>query len=317
MAINKPYTPDMKWDQSAYEALRATWPPERIAEDERALKEIFKLAEDCPLLAEELEWAKQHGIKFFIDHQAVNLGGYYKQGMGVVVIAENFFEDPANAVEALAHELRHAWQDYHGLVRLDYYNFDKYSIQDALREADAFAFGRLAQSQYLTTTLEKKGAMVAYPAIENERLAALFMHWFSPQNLTGTGQSFTGFYGDASSKRFGQGYGLFPVDNTKPDKGLPVRQKELAVTLYGLGQGINVDNIQDVLRLGVNFSGTANYLAQMQPDILLKKVLRPSLAHTFWGVANAKQKKLTTEIRKSGLRQKLAPENKRKYHPWP
>jgi hypothetical protein len=82
-----------------------------------------------------------------------------------------------------------------------------------------------------------------------------------------------------------------------------------------LGTGINIHDLQDVLRLGVSFDGTRNYLAGLGPDILLKQILRPSLADAFWGAANDEQKKLTNELRKAYLKQKLAPENKRHPHP--
>jgi predicted peroxiredoxin len=80
MFVKKAHKPKIHWDQTAFKKLKATWSPERIDEDNETLDKIFALAADCPLLAEALDWAKEHGIKFFVDRTAVKLGGYYAQG---------------------------------------------------------------------------------------------------------------------------------------------------------------------------------------------------------------------------------------------
>ena len=41
MAASKKYKPETHWNQTAFEELKATWSPERIAEDEKTLQEIF------------------------------------------------------------------------------------------------------------------------------------------------------------------------------------------------------------------------------------------------------------------------------------
>jgi len=114
------------------------------------------------------------------------------------------------------------------------------------------------------------------------------------------------------SKICGQACGLFPVDNTKPDKGLPERRYEFmpkSVKYYHDTKPINIDDVQDVLRLGTNFSGTENYMDAVPRNILTNKILNPSLADTFWGAANDDQRKLTTELREAD--QKRANRNAR------
>ena len=311
MAEASAYKPEIKWDQTAFEALRATWSPERIAEDEKTLEKIFRMAEDSPQLMEELEWARQHGIKFFIDHTAVNCGGYYWPGSGVMAISAKQVSSPAFTVEILAHELRHAWQDYHGLLAWNDLtpsagNFAEFSIKNALAEADALAYGQRASFEFQSAQYKKiKEPVPAYIqkalSDENADLGEKFLSWF--------GGWHSNFYGDFFSIKHGVKWGVY--DGAFPTHNFEHHPVEPQLS------GLNIDNIQDVLQLGVNFSGTKNYLAQLQRDILPKQILRPSLANAFWGVANDKQKKLTTELRKVHLRQKLAPENKRKYHPWP
>ncbi len=316
MDANKIHKPETHWDQTAFEEMRATWSPERMAEDEKTLKEIFALAAACPLLAEALDWAKQHDVKFFVDRTVVSSRGYYTNGTGVLGIAEKIAADPEKAAKTVVHEIRHAWQNYNGLSRASTSGFSEHFIMQALIEADAKAFGMRAGDQIKAALLKKQGEPVPADlqkslADENADLGRKFLIWFGPSGWTET-------YGDSSSKRYGQRYDLFPVDNTKPDKGLPERRYEFTPkNITFRRKYINVNDMQDVLRLGVNFSGTKNYLAALQPDILPKQILRPSLADTFWGAANDDQKKLTGEIRKAYLKKKLAPENKKKPHPWP
>ena len=115
MAVEETYKPETHWDQTAFDELKATWSPERIAEDEKALQEIFALAADVPLLAEALEWARSHGVKFFIDRTATGIEGYYKPGTGVVGITARGLANPGEAIESIVHEVRHAWQQYNWL----------------------------------------------------------------------------------------------------------------------------------------------------------------------------------------------------------
>ena len=125
------------------------------------------------------------------------------------------------------------------------------------------------------------------------------------------------FNGENISKDYAQRKGIIQVDKSKPNGGLLAGGFEFKVGYNPIIGDLDAGDMDSVLRLGVNFSGTVNYLAQLQPDILPRQILSPSLANTFWGSANPEQKKLTTEIRKVNLREKLAPENKRKLHPWP
>jgi hypothetical protein len=305
MAASEKYKPETSWDQTAFEKLKATWTPERIAEDDATLKNIFALAADCPLLAEALDWANTHGIKFFIDHQAVNIGGYYTMGTGVMAVVP---KTSLSMEEVMVHEIRHAWQDYHGLVSWDDNTahdgcFNDFFINNALIEADAKGYGLLAASQARAArrTKEIKAAGLAIPESlshyqeelldENAQLGKGFLSWFRSDFQPAA-------YGDFFSKFYGQKWGLYTG-------ALPERNMEFDLDPPHL-RGMDINNIQDVLRLGFNFSGTKNYLAALQPDILPKKILRPSLADTFWGKANMTQRKLTGELRKAHLKKKLA-----------
>jgi len=313
MAVKGTYKPKIPWDQTAFEALKATWTPQRIAEDEKTLQEIFALAADVPLLAEALEWAEQHGVKFFIDRTATGIEGYYKPGTGVVAITAAGLANPGEAVESIVHEIRHAWQQYNGFGAEAAHGFSEYLITVSLKEADAEAFARRAKDQYKFYELTKNHKKVpdslrAGLAKENADLGANFQVWFP---------LFAGRYGDRGSKAYNQALGLFPPE-ARLNTGLSGGHFEFdPARVKFTGENININNVQDVVRMGRFFSGAKNYLAALQPDILPKKILRPSLANTFWGAASSDQRKLTNDIRKAELKKKLTPENKRKHHPWP
>ena len=331
VAEKQPYKPKVRWDQSAYKKMRVTWSPERKAEDGKLLRKIFRMAAASPLLAEEIKWARAHGIKFFIDRTAVNCGGYYTPGAGVVAIAAKYASPETMedfAFEVMGHEIRHAWQDYHGYIGIKrnilISEFSRELLQVALYEADAKAYGRLVGRQMnlafrKQAIKEIEAAEAKEPPLKSPRerenrqrirevvrmrrreslefeeqslrdtngiLIAEFKKWFETSSV---------YYGDACSKRLGRAWGVYAGD-------LPRRNFEFQAYVSRFTPGIDVDDMQSVLRLGRSFSGTGNYLAKMSPDILLKQILRPSLADTFWGAANDDQKKLTTVLRKAFLK---------------
>ena len=95
-----------------------------------------------------------------------------------------------------------------------------------------------------------------------------------------------GSTGIAAAKLMAEVFGLLPPDDVKPherppemrlNKGLSeVRFEFDPQSVFFTGRSININNIQDVVRMGRFFSGTKNYLAALQPDILPKKILCPS-----------------------------------------
>jgi len=323
MTVQNKHQPEVHWDQSEFEKLKATWSFWRKRKDRKALKKVFARAAAVPLLAEALAWADQHGIKFFVDHQAVNIGGYYVPGTGVVAVTPSMLKHFESAANLLAHEIRHAWQDYHGLVARDDRVYHERSFEDsfintALTEADANAFGKLAQAQAEIAQIKENIRKFGDKETENWYLEALkktiesesaklrkeFLKWFRPDGTS------TEFYGDAASKSYGQRWNIY-------QGALPPRNFEYKPAVSYEGFGVDIHDIQEVLRLGVDFTGARNYLADLQPDVLPKQILRHSLADTFWSAANDEQRKLTTELRKAYLKKKLAPENRKPHHPWP
>lgn len=284
---------EVKWDQSGFDAWQATLPPERIAEDEKLLKEIFNLASRSPTLKQALDWAGQHGIKFFVDRTTKSYHGQYKNGMGVVAIAAFEFERPEKAISTITHEIRHAWQDYYGLISNgSTVNFSKYYTQTALIEADANAFGERAESEFLAAGSPHS---LTY---ETTDLGIKFLSWFSSVELPL-------YYGTVASEYIGQWLGVVPASKSPP--GNNFSQGDSLKTLYPLGAGVDVSDIENVLKLGKGFAGEKSYLAALPKEVLLKNVLAPSIADTFYGAASDNQRKLTADIRKAYLRKTLKP----------
>lgn len=295
-----------KWDQKDFDKMISRWSPRRRARDEKALAKIFALAESSPAFAAALAWADKNGLRFFIDRKIDSLG-YYTPGTGVLGIASDALLDTAEAIATIIHEIRHAWQECNGLSSDEggdvEPSFRDGFLRTALTEADAEAWGLLAKRQYLRSQV---GLPLALPAAqEKEELAFGFLLWFNPE----AGHAWT--YGDGLSKDFGVQAGIY--------KGRAKKQKyEFKTRAEGpLGGTIGIDNLQDVRRLGVSFSGGSNYLAALPSDILVKRILRPSLADTFWGAADAKEMKRTAALRKYDLREKLGvvPKKRRFFSP--
>nr|AIA18612.1 hypothetical protein [uncultured bacterium] len=300
---------EVKWDQHTFEEFKAGLSQSRLAKDKRLLKEIFNLASRSPTAMQALDWAEQHGVQFSIDRTMTDSFGCYKNG--IVFIAEASSADAEDVVDTITHEIRHAWQDYHGLIRRRTDSFSQSFIQAALTEADANAFGERAAAELRVARLKRlrkvnpkrRKLKNLQRSLTNEKadLGKKFLSWFS--------SDLPEVYGEIFSKSIGRKAGVIPAIKP-PAKGRPPKAGwELKERLRPLGTGVDTNHIEDVLKLGQSFSGTENYLAQLPKEVLLKQILAPSLADTFYGAANDDQKKLTADIRKAHLQKKLKPGN--------
>ncbi len=117
----------------------------RVTQDRKLLRQLMRDAKRSPTAQSALNWAKAHGIKFIVDH-TTNAGGYYCTSTGVVALSAAALDrtwDPYYGVEVLVHEIRHAWQDHHGIIpSVDNYrtaDLARISILQALYLADEFA----------------------------------------------------------------------------------------------------------------------------------------------------------------------------------
>jgi len=118
--------------------------PARRKKDKARIRDIRRLMAKSPLGKELLKWADANNIRIEMDHQT-QAGGYYYQGYKIVALsARNSNEQ---LVGTLAHEIRHAWQDSHGMIPSLTQDWNKlqsagdYITQIKFIEADAFAVG--------------------------------------------------------------------------------------------------------------------------------------------------------------------------------
>lgn len=145
-----------QWQRDNLAPWRAARDEERMIWDEERILALRKAMGESKTAAAALAWADRCGIEVIVDH-SVSAGGYYWPGTGVVAVAarqlqhDNFF---AGAIGVLTHEIRHAWQDYHGLIYCP--TDDEGAISplgrdlaiEGLFEADADAHGKLAEAEY-------------------------------------------------------------------------------------------------------------------------------------------------------------------------
>lgn len=119
-------------------------PPMRRKKDAQKIRKVRSLMMKSPLGKELLKWADDHGIRIVIDRQT-QAGGYYYPGYKIVALNGNL--DNLTLTGTLAHEIRHAWQDSHGMIpslTKDWHRLQSagdYIAQIKLIEADAFAVG--------------------------------------------------------------------------------------------------------------------------------------------------------------------------------
>ncbi len=304
----------VRWDRTDFDKMLRGFSEERRAGDAQEIDWLFSLAALSPTARQALEWAKAHDVRFFVDRMATGAGGYYATGAGVVGIAESSLNDGFYGVSALVHEIRHAWQDAHGLIASPSCDFTTYSIQKALIEADAFAFEllvmnelRLGQEQ--ASLRQRSNSLSAYEALELREsfarqkaaiddkegfLAQGFSFWFdSPRAAC---------YGAAIACRFAAMFGMASVP---PDVvSVPWGGFELVNGASRIPKdGIDITDPQRLAMLGKTFAG-GSYFKQLPRDFLSREAVRPSLALTFYNAANGNQKKLTQAIRKESLKEK-------------
>lgn len=147
--------------RAARDDARAVWDAEKIIHLRAAMAE-------SKTAAAALAWADRNGIEIIVDHR-VQAGGYYWPGTGVVAIsarqvAHEGFLGPA--VGTLTHEIRHAWQDYHGLIYCPTEEEGATSplgrdlAIEGLFEADADAHGKLAEAEYKHARTQQRVMML-------------------------------------------------------------------------------------------------------------------------------------------------------------
>lgn len=303
--------PKTNWNKTSLEEFRASLTPARLKEDEKQLSRLFSIAAKVPELKAALDWANEHNIDLIVDRTSRGIGGYYSVGSGVVAFSAPAFGSDMKLAGVAVHEIRHAWQDYYGMIATADTKFADYFIKIALIEADATAHQMLAEEQAsLAGGREAAEARWRqYPVDDDMKRTVRESHDRREARLQDRDkylwEQFKGWYtsfrpasyGDTAARAFGTKLG---IPGIKPqDFKFEFRHKEAP----GL-TGVDFARTEQLRRLGKGFKG-GNYFDVAPTEQLARKYLSPGLADRFFR-ATGKAQKLATEIRLRQLKLKAA-----------
>lgn len=295
-----------RWRRADFHNHQKRKSPQRLEKDRVALEKVFAEAENIPLFKEALDWAREHGIEFFVDRRCTkHVGAFYAGGRGIIGINHRVLQNPQLAAVYLTHEIRHAWQDVHGLLehsrKLDYV---EQAVRTALIEADAMAFETVAMHQSARATLKKRAAETGLPKdlavrlkriekyLENEKddLWRGFRGWFySPRPY---------FYGGSVLQREAAAFG---IKGAKPED--HKYEFKPTITIHPRRGPIDITDEADYQKLGTTFSG-ANYLNNPERrEFVQRKVSSPAEARSYW--SGNKPLQMASDVRKRELKIKL------------
>ncbi len=132
---------------------------ERRASDQKRIHAVREMIVLDPLGRKLLDWADENGIVILVDNQTTS-GGYYVSGLNTIGLSG--MDKDYNLVGALAHEIRHAWQDSEGLLtclssKYPLPKVQEYMLQTRFFEADAHAVGNKVKKSVINLVLDSTG----------------------------------------------------------------------------------------------------------------------------------------------------------------
>lgn len=226
------------------------------ARDEALLCDLCALAQNSPTAMRALHWALINDIRVSLAPREGNTLGTYSTADNYVRLnlGRGTLDRDALlvALGTLVHEIRHAWQDAHGLLphisssQMRYGRLDYALAQNALVEADAHTYGMTAVAE---VTLGKREAEALGQDLRLEGMQGFFRDWFATRAQS---------YGDKMREQHAASF---------------TRSEGSALDAP---TGINPYCRTELLRLGRDFSGNANYIAGINPDHFTKFYLAPT-----------------------------------------
>lgn len=306
-----------EWNQKALGKFRRARDKATKADDAAKLSRLFNLAAKSPELKDALDWAKAHGIKFIVDRKSSSVGGYYWVGSGVVAFgASSAFSSDDRLAGVAVHEIRHAWQDWQGMIPSVESKFSDYNIKIALIEADATTHQKLAERQVKAAQerewaegLEKRNPALGEQALERAeqsakfeaerreaRLRDGFMAWYNGP--------LPGIYGTTAYRLFGSKLG---IPGVRPrDHGIAFKPEAVPAE-----DGIDLTRPEQLRRLGRSFNGSnRNYIDLLDKNELFARLLSRQASAAFFPKygprAMKADRKVIEEIRKRELLLKFA-----------
>ncbi len=253
--------------------------PARRKKDKARIREIRRLMAKSPLGKDLLNWADENNIRIEMDHQT-KAGGYYYPGYKIVAL--NAASDNLTLVGTLAHEIRHAWQDSHGMIPSLSDNLaqlqapEDYITQIKFIEADAFAVGEsIRRTVSVKRRQEIKEDYLLQSVTQDFDLSAL-EHMFDPPRANEEtpellAQRFTQFFNDAWRRNFYEDRCLktYAKNIGVPDIRIPCGSGEYfdEKTRTAIHQdGLDLRNEQKIHLLGDLF-GKGNYMEHLPAAI--------------------------------------------------
>lgn len=112
--------------------------------------EVLQEAQHSPTARAALAWAEAHDVNIMLlDTGGQGMSARYFSHLGQISLYRDSIYSVEIAVHVLVHEIRHAWQDHHGLLpsRLENIPFYEGMTTTALYEADAYALQCLVQDE--------------------------------------------------------------------------------------------------------------------------------------------------------------------------
>lgn len=252
--------------QKAFRDWRKTQDPLQLDRDMTMLRRAFnKAASYSPSFKATLDWARRNNVKFFIDRQCVDIGGYYKSGAGVVAIAEGSTNKGLHKLAAVAaHEIAHAWQDSRKLSPIRD-RFDDYYRGTAMIEAHATAVQELVEHE----VEQKKGAGDDAPLI----MWAAFKDWFD---------MYAARYGQIILSRTAEHFGLSQI---------PAIKRNYAFTALSSPVG-TMDTCDKYVFRKFDADLAGKPFFGEDADAVLDKILDRDFCHYFYDAARREKKEM-------------------------
>ena len=277
------------WDKSGLEEFYAQHDDARRREDVMKLARLFNAAAKSPLAREALAWAAAHGVDFIVDRK-LKASGMYMPAQGILALSEAVLDEKkiVEAVGTLVHELRHAWQDWHGLQPYQMRDVTPAYMAIAQMEADAEAYGALAEKQWkLAASLEKTDDPVLRRELDKTETDSArllweeFARWYTGSNPEVYGlRTFSGFaehLGLAAEAAQAAAAADGVADTLADPEFIPpegVRQPKH----FGLQAAV----APDLAPLGAGFNGQGNYFNAAPLGFIDSKILSAPLAEAFY-----------------------------------
>ena len=309
------------WNKAELKDFYAKHDDTRRESDKERLSQVFNLAAKSPALKEALDWAKAHDIEFVVDRKLFQMGaaGIYHSGTGILAVAEEVLapENFEYAVGTLAHEIRHAWQDYNGLLPTEGDSFTGFYIRQSVLEAYAGAHGELARQQWKLNRVEdqfreakkhgfgvsltrEKQLKQAQDELKNDPAPTLwqaFKGWFTSENAEG--------YGKMTMMNAAQAMGIGEAEELTRGDEMMVDAKAQPEFIPAHDTrhvaGVDIGSVKDLALLGQGFNDNGNYFNAAPAGYIDSNILNPSLAEKFYK-AGAKPHPLVVAIREKEQR---------------